>query len=176
VGCRGDPSSRRNTAGSWGVAGGRVGRAWMFGEGHGMVEYRKSLVKSASEVVHRGRIGSRPLRAHRKSSIEGASEVAPRIGVQRITHHRHSQRGRGGTRFHSALTVCASSLFVRFTRYRSALKHGKFGAAIEGSHWIGSFFVARASSFGIFQYCSVLHIGIGHTSRPGETGSEHWVR
>ena len=60
LGCRGVASSRRNTAGSWRAAGRQVGTARMFREGHGMVEYC---------------IGSHSLRAHRMSSLEGASEV-----------------------------------------------------------------------------------------------------
>jgi len=59
VGCRAVASCRRNTAGSWERRVERLGELGCFGEGHGMVEYRKSLVQSASEVVHRGRIRSR---------------------------------------------------------------------------------------------------------------------
>ena len=96
VGCRGAPSGRRNTAGSWGAAGGRVGRAGMFGEG-----------QSGWWSI-------------------GLWEVAPRIGVHQITHHRHSQRGRGSTRFYSAQAVYASSLFVHFRSSGPFLKLGKF--------------------------------------------------
>ena len=41
VGCRGDPSGRRNTAGSWRTAGRRVGTSWDVRRGAiGVVEYR----------------------------------------------------------------------------------------------------------------------------------------
>ena len=52
-------------------------------------------------------------------SVEDASEVAPRIGVHRNTHHRHYQRGRDGTQSTRPLAVCASSSFIRFPRVGS---------------------------------------------------------
>src|SRR5258706_7395423 len=66
MGCRGDPSGRRNTAGSWERRVDRLGELGCSGRGTEWLSIGKSpvegavksLVKSA-EVVHRGRIRSR---------------------------------------------------------------------------------------------------------------------
>jgi len=116
VGCRGALSGRRNTAGSWRAVGRQVGTARMFGEGQSEWWSVRLL------------------------------EVAPRIGLRRITHHRHSQRGRGSTRLYSAfirLWRCAQvhySFVLRGTGPPSSLASSASRAAIEGSRWIGSFF------------------------------------
>ena len=63
LGCRGAPSSRQNTAGSWRAAGREVGRARMSREG------QLEWWSIATEVAHWERIGSHLSRAHRKSHL-----------------------------------------------------------------------------------------------------------
>ena len=55
----------------------------------------------------------------------GLSKVTPWIGVHWITHHRHSQQGRGGTQFYSASSV--RRFIVHFRSSDPFLKLGKFG-------------------------------------------------
>jgi len=117
VGCRGDPSGRRNTAGSWERRVDRLGELgcsergtewWSMGKSpvEGAV---KSLVESA-EVVRRGRIGSRT--SDRCASTYSPSALSARQGQHTVLF------GTGSVRRFIIRSFLASSPF---------LKLGKFG-------------------------------------------------
>ncbi len=89
-------------------------------------------IKNVASPAQKSQSGQRGPSLGKKSLIESASEVAPRIGVHRNTHHRHSQRGRGGTRILFDFCRCAPNyLSFGFPRPREE-KRPKQGVQDKG--------------------------------------------
>ena len=146
MGCRGDPSGRQNTAGSWERRVDRLGELGCSERGTEWLSIGKSPVEGAvkslvksTEVVHRGRIRSRT--SDRCASVYSPSALSARHG-----QHTISFGIRGVLQF----------IVRSFTWYQSVLKLGKFRLVAlrsRGHVWIGSFF--RFFSFSLFLACFV---------------------
>jgi len=143
--------------GDWRAVGRQVGRARMFGEGHGMVEYRKVARRGCSEVVRRERIGSR-------TSDRCASEYSPSALSARQAQHT-ILFDLGGVRqfiFLSVFLDFDTSLLPREE------KHPKQGVQYKGC--------TDAPELGSAVQRSTLLSTASTEARGGVSGIRNWVK